>query len=174
MWKHEDCFPTIYDIILDLCRKKKDWVLHDEIVAALLDEALIIKLVTDVRMYKDMEEREIVANMVAWFSQKVTEYENGNLPANYRQFYLIEEAYRMFDRKKAEGRYAYRLRYALAPKIPPKIAHKGKAITQEQIEEMKKREEFRKYVESLKKQRARGEISAEEYRKRTMEWWKTH
>jgi hypothetical protein len=169
LWKHEDCFPTIYEIVLDLCKKKKGWVLHDEIVAMLLNNMLIVKLVADVRVYKDIEEQEIVANMVAWFSQKITEYENGNLPLNYKQFHLIEKTYRMFDRKKIGGRYAYKLRPTPASKIIPKITEKRKAIIRNHVE-MKKKKEFRKYVEALKKLN----LPAEEYRKLIMKWCKEH
>jgi len=167
-WKHEDCFPIIRDTILRLCEKKKTWILLDEIVNALLENGTVLRFVTGADVWKDEDAREIVSNMVAWFSQKITEYENGSLPENYRQIDLIEEAYNMFDRREIEGRYSYKLREA--PDVVPKAhrvkASKGARFRERRIEEQRRKEEFRKFVEELKRQK----VTPEEYRERVMKW----
>jgi len=167
-WKHEDCFPIIRDTILRLSEKKKSWVLFEEIVKALLENGTVLEFVTGVDVLKDQEAREIVSNMVAWFSQKITEYENGTLPENYRQIDLIEEAYNIFDRKEIEGRYAYKLRVTpdVVPRPKSMKATKEAALRVRRMEEKKRKEEFRKFVEELRRQK----VTPEEYRERIMKW----
>jgi len=156
----------IRDVILDLCNKKKDWVFHEEIVDELLSNKYIADLANDIRARKGIEKQESVANMIAWFSQKITEYENGNLePESYGEFYLIEEAYGFFDRKRMKGRYAYRL--STAPRIAPEVVRERML---ERLRKVKEREEFRKFVEELQK----AKVSAEEYRRRITEWREKH
>jgi len=167
-WKQEDCFPIIRDTILQLCEKKKSWVLLDEIVNALLENGTVLEFVSGVDVWRDEEAREILANMVAWFSQKITEYENGTLPDNYRQIDLIEEVYTLFDRREIEGRYAYKLR--AAPDVVPEVkgvkVTKRSTLIEKRVEERKRQEEFRKFVEDLKREK----VTPEEYRKRIMKW----
>jgi len=167
-WKHEDCFPAIRDTILRLCERKKTWILLDEIVDALLENGTVLKFVTRKDIWKDETAKQIVANMVAWFSQKITEYENGTLPENYKRIDLIEEAYTLFDRREIEGRYAYKLRDT--PKVVPKTkggkATKGITLKERRMDERKRQEEFRKFVEELKREK----VTPEEYRERIMKW----
>ena len=167
-WKQEDCFPIIRDTILRLCEKRKTWILFNEIVDALLQNGTIVKFVTGADIWKDEAEREVVANMVAWFSQKITEYENGTLPDNYKQIDLIEEAYTLFDRREVEGRYAYKLREApdVIPKVKSEKAARSVTLRKRRLEERKKQEEFRKFVEELKREK----VTPEEYRERIMKW----
>jgi len=169
-WKHEDCFPLIKDIILRLCGRKKTWVLLGEIVNAILENGTVFKFVTGVDVWREEVEREVVANMVAWFSQKITEYENGTLPENYKQIDLIEEVYTLFDRRQIEGRYAYKLR--TAPDIVPKAKStreiKRGILKENRMKVRKRQEKFRKFVEELKKQK----VAPEEYRERIMKWRK--
>ena len=166
LWTHEEVFPIIRDTLFDLCGKKKDWILHDEIVNALLDEKDIAYLAANISVRKAIEEKGIVANMVAWFSQKITEYERGKLePESYREFDMIEEAYRLFDRKTIGGRYAYKLR--TTPRTLPETIRQKML---ERLKKMEEREEFREFVEALQKEK----ISPEEYRKRIAEWQNKH
>ena len=74
----------------------------------------------------------------------------------------------MFDRREIEGRYSYKLREA--PNVVPKAdgvkASKGARIRERRIGEQKRKEEFRKFVEELKRQK----VTPEEYRERVMKW----
>lgn len=162
LWKHEDCFPIIRDAIIELCRRKGGGlVLHDEIVDALLGNLFIVSRIAKIRAEKDQEKHEIAGNMVDWFSKGITEYENGNLSPDYVQFNVIEEAYQMLARERIEGKYAYTLQ------IGPKALSK---IVQKYEEDRRRKEEYRKFVEELKRLR----LPAEEYRRRDAEWRKQH
>jgi hypothetical protein len=173
-WKQEDCFPLILETIYALSIKKKaQWVSHNQLVEALLDNPQVIAIITDVKMrplkYETSEEREIVSNMVAWFSQKITEYEHGLLSKKYRQFHTIEEAWLNLDRIELDGRYAYKMRESRRATKPIFVRERGRTL-QLTEEERLRREEFCKFVEELKSQK----VSPEEYRKRVMEWQKEH
>jgi len=114
-WKQEDCFPIILETIRTLsAEKKREWISHDELVDSLLDNPQIVEIIKNARMhifrYENVEERRMASNMVAWFSQKITEYECRSLSKNYYQFHIIEEAWLNFDRIRLGGKYAYRIR----------------------------------------------------------------
>lgn len=173
-WKHEDCFPIVKDTILRLCEERKGWVLFDEILDELLEDGTVKLAIGDIS-WKDEDAREIVSNVVAWFSQKITEYENGTLREHYKQIDLIEEAYSIFDRKELDGRYAYKLR--VAPDVIPEGTDgkvtKGSIVRQKRLEEKRRQDAFRRFVEDLKKQKVTGEEyreTGEEYRERVKKW----
>lgn len=175
-WKQEDCFPIILETIYALSTKKKQkWILHSELVDALLDNPQVIAIITSAKMrpfkYETSEEREIASNMAAWFSQKITEYERGLLHKSYRQFDIIEEAWLALDRIEFGGRYTYKTRESRRVTKPIFVKRERRTTFRLTEEEKLKREEFRKFVEKLKSQNVRGE----EYRKRVKEWqrgWK--
>jgi hypothetical protein len=90
-----EVFPLIARIIVERHLVTGDYVSHDEIAAALLndpDSASILARVETSEL--DAEPKPIAANMVAWFSQQVTVARN--------------EWAGGFDRIKRGGKYAYR------------------------------------------------------------------
>ncbi len=104
--------------------------------------------------------------MVAWFSQKITEYERGLLQRSYPQFHTIEEAWLTFDRVEFDDRYAYRMRESQRD-TKPIFVKRSRSASYLTEEKKLKMEEFSKFVEELKQK-----VNAEEYRKRIMEWEK--
>jgi len=174
-WKQEDCFPIILELIYALSTKKKQqWISHNELVDVALDNPQVIAIITDAKMrpfkYETWKEREIVSNMIAWFSEKITEYERGLLSRSYRQFQIIEEAWLNLDRMELEGRYAYKTRESRRVTEPTFVKSERRRAFGLTEEEKQEREQFRKFVEDLKSQK----VSPEEYRKRIMEWQKEH
>jgi len=112
LWTHHECFPILFEIIADLSRNKKGrWVAHKEIVDATLENVETLDIVTKVSKQRDTEKRPEAANMVAWFSKTITDYENLSLSPSYSQYQLVKDASTAFQRKKIKGgAYAYRLR----------------------------------------------------------------
>jgi hypothetical protein len=92
-WQFSDVFPVVARLIGELHAELEDWVRHEEIVQALLDDSEGAKLVYDACSPRESES-QIAANMVAWFSQQITVKESPYTDA--------------FERTKLGGRYAYR------------------------------------------------------------------
>lgn len=94
-WQFHEVFPVVARLINELYSELDDWVRHDEIVSALLDDREGAKLVYDA-CDRGETQPQVAANMVAWFSQ---------------QFTTKESPYTdVFDRTRTRGRYAYRPR----------------------------------------------------------------
>ena len=112
LWTHHECFPILFEIIADLSRNNKGrWVTHNEIVDATLENVETLDIVTKVSKQRGTKKRNEAANIVAWFSQKITKYRKSSLPSSYSQYQLIKHASTAFERKKKKGGpYAYRLR----------------------------------------------------------------
>jgi hypothetical protein len=160
-WRQEDCFPIIFETIQKLSADKGgDWVTHDEIVEALLKDINIMGLAALAKIYlyknEEIDEKSIVANMVAWFSQKITEYEHGELSERYSQYSLIQEAWRRFDRKVVRNRYSYKVRSS--PREAPIFVKGGRR--RERMPEAKQKE-FSKLVDLMKKLGVPGELFRE-------------
>lgn len=160
-WRQEDCFPIIFETIQRLSMSKGgDWVTHEELVEELTKDVNMMRLVTlaKIHLYRneDMDERSIVANMVAWFSQKITEYEHGELSERYSQYSLIEEAWKSLDRRVVRNRYSYKVRSL--PKETP-IVVKGKRRCLQTLEANQK--EFSRLVELMRELHVPGELFRE-------------
>lgn len=104
-FSQDDVFPIIRRVIRTLYQNKHDWVTHDEIVQGLLSDPAGQKEVRGAQRTRPGEtEKQIAANMVAWFSQRITVDK-------------LSELARSFDREKIRGKWAYRPK-ASATTIP--------------------------------------------------------
>ena len=97
-FKHDETEPIIAGLIRQLAGDPPDYVTHDALVAALLADPAARRLVARAReLQGDGRSREaIAANMVAWFSQRITTGQS--------------DFARAFDRRKIAGAWAYRPR----------------------------------------------------------------
>ena len=69
-----DVFPVIADSIRKIHQRKGDFVSHEEIVEALLEDPVGKELVETAHQKQNSQSREwLASNMVAWFSQRMTE-----------------------------------------------------------------------------------------------------
>jgi hypothetical protein len=160
-WRQEDCFPIIFETIQRLSMSKGgDWVTHEELVEELTKDVNMMRLVTlaKIHLYRneDMDEGSIVANMVAWFSQKITEYEHGQLLERYSLYSLIEEAWKSLDRRAIKNRYSYKVRSL--PRETP-IFVKEKRWRLQTLEANQK--EFSRLVELMRELHVPGELFRE-------------
>ena len=172
LWKHEEVLPLVGDIILRLCRQKQGrWVPHDEIVDEILRDPELDMKIEHAVLRGGKDKRWWAANMLAWFSQRYTEYERGGLTPGGPVFIAIEEAYTLLERERV-GReaYNYRLRVEPAPKITQRYQRKRTKHVPEEL--LEKQKEFAKFVKELKAKKSRGEITAEDYRRLVVEWGK--
>lgn len=95
-WERTDLFPIIAQVIISQHEAKRGYVTHDEIVAALLRDPDGSTAVDRALGQSDLDHsREwLAANMVAWFSQRITVGDS--------------EWSEQFDRKHIDGKWAYR------------------------------------------------------------------
>lgn len=95
-WEHVDIFPLIARIIASSSHLTDDFVTHDDIVEALLTDTEAGPTIANARdQSREPQSAEWIAhNMVAWFSQRITIGES--------------EWKQQFDRKKIDGKWAYR------------------------------------------------------------------
>lgn len=104
-WKQIDVFPIILSCMVDISRRRR-WISHGELVEHLLKSHMQqIRLVCS-----ENPTVETVSNMAAWFSQKVTAYQNGHLSERYAAISTVREVIAKFDRHKDRSSYSYRLR----------------------------------------------------------------
>jgi len=168
--------------------RKGEWVLHEEIVNELLKNPEILRVLKTKSEWRllsgDKSTKEVVSNIVAWFSQKITEYEKGDLSNAYSQFYLIQEAYAIFDRAKIGGNYAYKTEFT--PELSFKVEERKRQKIEEleefskelrkvlrmskqklvdrQVEEIRRKDEFKEFAEMLKRKKVPPDV----YRKLIM------
>ncbi len=160
-WTQEDCFPIIFRTLQELSSNKGgNWITHEELVEALLKHIDMIELVVLAKshLYRDEEidERSIVSNMIAWFSQKLTEYEHGKLSESYSQFSLIEEAWESLDRRVTEDGYSYKMRH-LRRDTPIFVKERRQRASQLKVD----KKEFAKLVDRMKQLGVPGELFRE-------------
>lgn len=96
---HDEVFPIIAECIRKNYRRKKDWVLHDEIVDCLMNDPDGKYLVERAfRRWKSESHKSQVlewrktprgwaGNMVAWFGQRITE----RMSSYEREFELAKD-----------------------------------------------------------------------------------
>jgi hypothetical protein len=95
-FSQDDVFPIIRRVIRNIYQDKQDWVTHDEIVQGLLSDPAGQKEIRGAQKSRPGEtEKQIAANMVAWFSQRITV---DKLSADARSFV----------REKIHNKWAYR------------------------------------------------------------------
>ena len=91
--------------MVDISRKRK-WISHGELV-----DYLVKSYIQQIRLVCSRNPTvETVSNMAAWFSQKVTAYQNGHLSERYAAIDTVKEVIAQFDRRKDRSSYSYRLR----------------------------------------------------------------
>ena len=95
-WEHVDIFPVIARIIPASFDSTHDFVTHDDIVKALLTDTEAAPIIANAQdQSPEPHTAEWIAhNMVAWFSQRITVGES--------------DWVQQFDRKKIDGKWAYR------------------------------------------------------------------
>jgi len=72
-----EIFPIIADSIRKIYQRKREFVSHDEIVQGLLNDPVGKELVDAACQKQNSQSREWMAgNMIAWFSQRITEGES--------------------------------------------------------------------------------------------------
>jgi len=154
-WKQKDVFPIIFNSLLRLSEDNNNWISHNSIVNDIIGHCNINDYISwypqDVTIL-----REIVSNMVAWFSEKYTLFEEGELSPNEGTYDLIKKVYETFERRKEieNNTYSYR-RLSNARPIPLSKRDRNK-------------ERFRAFVEYLK----RIKCPPEEYRNLISKWGK--
>jgi len=148
-WRQNEVFPEIFraiNILTDTGRDK--WVSHEDIVSYLFSNQLLSR-----NPYQ-------VSNMVAWFSQKITEYELGILSPRSKCYELIQNAFRSFERKRIGKVYSYRKRSHDRPSKIHMSFKNSKHLRQER---------FRLFVDYLKE----CKIEPELFRRLTVLWWES-
>ena len=110
-WEHADIFPVVARIITQWSAWTHDFVSHDEITAALLTDAEGAALIAAAKAQLEEPQTEewIAHNMVAWFSQRITVGESDWTD--------------QFERKKIDGKWAYRRKAAGADETPGDGSH---------------------------------------------------
>jgi len=95
-FSHDEVFPEIARLIGELYKEKKDFVVHDEIVSALLRDERTDALIENARKSDESEKTKEwwASNMVQWFSQRITEEKS-----EYRL---------QFERKSVDRAWAYK------------------------------------------------------------------
>jgi hypothetical protein len=106
-WSHDAVFPIISRLIVALYATKHDFITHAEITAALVNDDEGRHVIRHARSLNQKQSDLLIAtNMVAWFSQKITERDT-----DYRY---------TFDRTRMDNRWAYRpFDQELAPSEEP-------------------------------------------------------
>lgn len=103
-WKQIDVFPIITNCLIEITDSEK-WTAHDKIVNHIFKSEYKEQLQN---ICSTALTRKIVSNMVAWLSQKYTDYESGDLSENYYALNIVEKVYTHFERKKECTLYSYR------------------------------------------------------------------
>lgn len=117
LWSHAECLPIVRDKILSLCRKKSHWVLIDDVIPALLEDPTISREASRASAGKKQKEPNIVANMIGFLNERITQYEKGTIPKSWFDF--AQEIHSLIERKEIKGRWAYKLRHSHA-RLQPK------------------------------------------------------
>ena len=96
LFNQDEVFPIIARAIRTQSQQSENFVTHEEIVAALLNDregkALVEQL--HLRHGHQHSEKWLVSNMIAWFSQRIT--------AGYSEWATL------FERKKIKRKWAYK------------------------------------------------------------------
>jgi len=164
LWDHKKCLPIIREEIYHLCTKSEDWVHLKEIVEVLLQNETISDESNRVHKIKGEKKKNVIANMVAFLNQRVTQFEDGSVPISWHDF--AEKVHSMFERRKIGGRYAFRLRN------PADEQDRGSVSESQKVSERKKKQNaFAKYVKELDEKLRKGEISLEDSRSLRMKFW---
>ena len=97
-FRHDETEPVIADLIRQLTGDPPQYVSHDALLAAFLADPRARRLIARARELQgdDRAPAAIAANMVAWFSQRITT--------------RLSPYTRDFDRRKLAGAWAYRPR----------------------------------------------------------------
>ncbi len=98
-FRQNDVFPLIHRLITDRTHKGSAFIGHADLVEALLYSAEGNAIVAFAKENSKLDTRGVASNMVAWFSQRYTTGEN-----QFRE---------LLERKKIDGRWAYRYMYSL-------------------------------------------------------------
>jgi len=101
--------PLVRDTIYALCEKKGGWVTKEETVIALLGDPRISKAADEARREQKTDKAHILRNMVDWLDSWVTKLEEKE-PMPDWACKLATEILDQFERKKIDGKWAYKLR----------------------------------------------------------------
>jgi hypothetical protein len=95
-WKHADVFPIIARVIEQAYREHQRFITAQEIATRLLQDSEGRNLVEEAREQQQEQQslEWLASNMVSWFSQRITVGES--------------DWVRAFERKKADGVWAYK------------------------------------------------------------------
>ena len=108
-WRHEDFFPIINSVIFKICKGRR-WMSHHKIVKELVKEPSINKHFSSLTSSRK-ELLWLTSNMLSWFSQKITQYNEDPLSLqNYKALDVIKEASRIYERRKVGKVWAYRIK----------------------------------------------------------------
>ncbi|MEM2130262.1 MAG: hypothetical protein QXZ70_06660 [Candidatus Bathyarchaeia archaeon] len=109
-WSHEKILPIVRQAIYNLCLKNKGWVTREDIVKALENNAEACSIAANAAslgMFNgDMT--KIIGNMVDMMNLWLTESERGKAPDAWDKF--ARETLDMFERRKIDGKWAFKLR----------------------------------------------------------------
>lgn len=95
-WKHADAFPIIARVIAQMYREHGCFITSQQIAAGLLEDRQARAMIDGAhqQLQHDWSLQRVAANMVAWFSQRITVGQS-----QWRQ---------AFERTKVKGQWAYK------------------------------------------------------------------
>lgn len=100
------------DVIYTLCKNKSDWVTKQEIVSALDRNPWISKIANEAYRLQKTDKTHILRNMVDWLDFWVTKCEQKDTMPDWARK-LVTEILDVFERKKIDKKWAYKLRAAI-------------------------------------------------------------
>jgi hypothetical protein len=100
----------VKDTLSALCKKKGDWVTKQETITALNEDPRIAKIADEAYRLQKTDRAHILRNMVDWLDLWVTTKHEGNKPMPDWASKLATEFLDMFERKKIDKKWAYKLR----------------------------------------------------------------
>lgn len=109
-WNQKEVLPIVRDTIYTLCKKKGDWVTEQETVTAIHEDPRILKIAEEAYRLQKTDRTHILRNMVDWLDFWVTTKHEGEKPMPDWACKLATEILDVFERKKIDKKWAYKLR----------------------------------------------------------------
>lgn len=109
-WSQKEVLPIVRDTLYALCKKKGDWVTKQETVAALNEDPRIAKIADEAYRLQKTDRAHILRNMVDWLDFWVTNKYEGKKPMPDWASELATEFLGVFERRKIDKKWSYKLR----------------------------------------------------------------
>lgn len=109
-WSQKEVLPVVRDTLSGLSSKKGDWVTKQEVIAALNADPRIAKVADEAYRLQKTDRAHILRNMVDLLDFWVTIKCEGKKPMPEWASELATDFLSMFERKKIDRKWAYKLR----------------------------------------------------------------